>query len=80
MSNLSPAEKVYVDRMAVHMSESGMSFDEAAKAVLEDDNRIYLSTINNSEAYEEIVANMAKRLYNSFKVDEKLLGKNRNNA
>lgn len=69
MSNLSPAEKVFVDRMAVHMSTSGMSFDEAAKAVLEDDERIYLSTINNTEATEEIVSNMAKRLYNSFRIE-----------
>lgn len=39
-AGLSAAELVFVKRMAVHVS-NGMSINEAARAVIEDDERIF---------------------------------------
>lgn len=41
-NELSPAELIFVQRMAPHVM-AGLSFGEAAKAVLADDERLWLS-------------------------------------
>lgn len=55
---MTKAEQVFVSRMVPHI-EAGLSFVEAAKAVLADDQRIY-DACQNEEIKSELCANVYK--------------------
>lgn len=62
MSKFTAAEKTFMDRMAIHMI-AGMSFDEAAKAVVEDDQRIRNICLGQTESGEKARAVLATEIY-----------------
>lgn len=50
LPELTPAEKAFVDRMAHHVAK-GLSFDDAARAVIEDDQRIFAALCDRSTSH-----------------------------
>jgi hypothetical protein len=61
---LTQAERVFIERMAPHVM-AGKSFHEAAAAVIEDDERLWLAAMEGSEIGEAIRAGLASEIYNS---------------
>lgn len=47
-ATLTPAEQVFLNRMAEHMAK-GKSFEDAARAVLDDDQRISVFVLNSKD-------------------------------
>lgn len=50
LPELTPAEKTFVDRMAHHVAK-GLSFDDAARAVIEDDQRIFAALCDRRSSH-----------------------------
>lgn len=49
MAELSPAESVFAMRMLPHI-EAGKSFEDAARAVLQDDQRLYSALMDRGHS------------------------------
>jgi hypothetical protein len=50
MADLSPSERVFAMRMLPHI-EAGKSFEDAARAVLDDDVRLFSAFLDRGETY-----------------------------
>jgi O-glycosyl hydrolase len=59
---LTPAELAFVKRMAPHVA-AGMSFDQAAAAVLQDDERLWLASVENSDSGAAIRESLGQQVY-----------------
>lgn len=57
---MTKAEQIFVTRMVPHI-EAGLSFEAAAKAVLEDDERLYLQAHVVASAMAEDVYNKLRK-------------------
>ena len=56
-------EKAFISRMAIHAA-AGMSFDDAARAVLADDQRIMATLDANRAVRQEVTTRMASTVWN----------------
>lgn len=63
---MTEAEKTFFNRMVSHIM-AGKSFAEAGRAVLEDDERIWLATMERSETGGAIRAEIAEQVYQSIR-------------
>jgi hypothetical protein len=59
---MTEAERIFIERMVPHV-EAGKSFDEAARAVLEDDERLWLAATAKDDQGEFIRENLANKVY-----------------
>lgn len=62
---MTKAEQIFVSRMVFHI-EAGLSFVDAAKAVLADDRRIY-DACQSEEVKSELCANVYNACLNNLK-------------
>ncbi|MEH0791108.1 hypothetical protein KW882_02245 [Vibrio parahaemolyticus] len=56
---LTAAEENFLSRMAVHMKEEGLGFDDAARRVLDDDRRLFkaVSAESSLPNHERVITN-----------------------
>jgi hypothetical protein len=59
---MTESERIFLERMAPHIL-AGKSFAEAGRAVLEDDERIWLAAMSNTEQGAAIRGAMARQVY-----------------
>ena len=59
---LTPAERAFIERMAPHVA-AGKSLEEAARAVLADDTRLWLAATAKDDVGQAIRDDMAARVY-----------------
>jgi hypothetical protein len=63
MSNhLTKSEIAFITRMAPHI-EAGLSFEDAARAVLADDERLFLAATAKNNIGEAIRAELSEAVY-----------------
>lgn len=55
-------EKEFLNRMEIHM-ENGMSFNDAACQIMEDDERVFETLVTNPKVEKEIIESMGKDIY-----------------
>lgn len=63
---MTPAEKTFLNRMVPHMM-AGLSFEDAGRAVLADDERIWLAATEQTEAGQGIRTAITKLVYANLK-------------
>ena len=66
--DLSPAESAFVERMKPHIA-AGLSLEDAAAAVLRDDERLYLA-IFDRDTGAEIRSQLAREVYERIRSAE----------
>ena len=59
---MTKAEQIFLARMIPHI-QAGMSLEEAGRAVLADDERIWLAATADNETGEEIRTTLAAEIY-----------------
>lgn len=65
---MTPAEQAFFSRMVPHIL-AGKSFVDAGKAVLEDDQRIWLATMLDTEEGAFIRAELGRTVYQRIRED-----------
>ena len=60
--SLTDAEKIFIERMAPHFI-AGKTIQQAAAAVIEDDERIWLASMERSEMGEAIRAEICAKVH-----------------
>lgn len=63
---LTPAERVFIARMAPHVL-AGKTLEEAAAAVIQDDERLWLAATLNTEAGKAIRAELCREVYDKLR-------------
>jgi hypothetical protein len=66
MHELTEAERIFVERMVPHI-EGGKSFEDAAAAVLEDDERLFLAVVLDSEQAKGIRSEISAAVYRKLR-------------
>lgn len=59
---MTPAEKIFVTRMIPHVL-AGKTFDDAARAVLEDDERLWLTAMAQDDIGAAIRTELAAQIH-----------------
>jgi hypothetical protein len=67
---LSKDEEIFLNRMVPHMA-AGKSLEDAGRAVLEDDERLWLAAVANDGVGEEIRSQLAGEVYRRLRQKEK---------
>jgi hypothetical protein len=63
---MTAAEKTFLNRMVPHMI-AGKSFEDAARAVLEDDERLWLAATAKDEVGEALRSEICTNVYNRMR-------------
>ncbi len=63
---LSKDEEIFVKRMVPHV-EAGMTFEEAAQAVIEDDQRIFNAFVDKSTTGDVMAEAITSAVYHSLR-------------
>ena len=66
-ATLTPAEEIFLRRVALTMEGTGLSIEDAMRAVLQRDEELYLLKVTWPEEWKALVHEIAKAIYDDVR-------------